>query len=247
MKKISIILISFLAVLGILGFFLRDNFLSESSKRIEIVKSEGDLEEKSSEEIKINNSSVEAEKSSENITVQNDNPVSDKDKKTEAPEKEPVSTVKAPKITNKLVSWGYEKAGSRKIDTIIIHTSYDALGADPFSVEGILQIYKSYGVAAHYLISREGKIYRLVSDDNIAYHAGESKVPDGRTGVNFFSIGIELVNTKKDKCTGEQYAALESLVDYLRSTYKIKYVLGHSDIAPGRKDDPWGLEWSKIR
>ena len=150
------------------------------------------------------------------------------------------------KIIERFVSWGFEKSAGRKIDTIIIHSSYDALGSDPFSVSGLLNEYKQYGVAAHYLIDREGKIYQLVADKNIAYHAGESKVPDGRTGVNAFSIGIEMMNTEDGKFTSEQYSALNDLIATIKNKYSIKYVLGHKDIAPGRKTDPWNMEWNKV-
>lgn len=150
------------------------------------------------------------------------------------------------KITNKFVSWGYQSASGRKIDVIIIHSSYNALGGDPYNLEKLLAEYKQYGVAPHYLIDREGKIYKLVEEKNIAYHAGESQVPDGRTDVNNFSVGVEIMNTEESKFTDEQYAALNNLLRYLRSKYKIKYVLGHNQIAPGRKTDPWNLDWERI-
>ena len=151
------------------------------------------------------------------------------------------------KIVEKFVSWGFEKSSGRKIDTIIIHSSYDAIGSEPFSVSGLLNEYKQYGVAAHYLIDRNGTIYQLVADKNIAYHAGTSKTPDGRTGVNAFSLGVEMMNTEDGKFTSEQYSALNYLISTLKKNYSIKYVLGHSDIAPGRKTDPWGLDFSKIK
>jgi hypothetical protein len=150
-------------------------------------------------------------------------------------------------IANRLVSWGFQEAKNRKIDTIIIHSSYDALGNDPYSVSGLIAEYKSYGVSPHYLIDRKGNVYRLVSDANIAYHAGESKMPDGRTGVNNFSLGIEMLTTKKDKLTGEQYSALKLLIASLKVKYKIMDVLGHNQIAPNRKDDPWNFEWNKLK
>ncbi len=151
------------------------------------------------------------------------------------------------KIINHLVDWGFKKTEARKIDTIIIHSSYDAVGNEPYSVSGVIAEYKSYGVSPHYLIDRKGKIYRFVEDKNIAYHAGESKMPDGRTGVNNFSIGIEMLTTKKDKLTDEQYNALNSLIKNLKEKYKITAVLGHNQIAPSRKDDPWNFEWGKIK
>ena len=151
------------------------------------------------------------------------------------------------KIKNQLFSWGYEKATNRKIDTIILHSTYNATGGDEFDLEKIIGIYKSYGVAPHYIVARDGKVYRTVSDKNIAYHAGESKTPDGRTGVNNFSIGIEIINSKTQGPTETQYSSLKKLVSHLKGEYKIKYVLGHKDIAPERKDDPWKFDFGKIK
>jgi hypothetical protein len=149
-------------------------------------------------------------------------------------------------IKKKFISWGFAKSSSRKIDTIIIHSSYDALGNDPFDIDGILKEYQIYGVSAHYLIGRDGTVYQLVEENNIAYHAGQSSVPDGRTGVNNFSIGIEMVNTKEDRLTSPQYESLNSLIGLIEGKYKIKYILGHDEIAPDRKDDPWNFDWDKI-
>ncbi|MDP1620374.1 MAG: N-acetylmuramoyl-L-alanine amidase [Candidatus Moranbacteria bacterium] len=168
------------------------------------------------------------------------------EKKDPIAEEIPAKKTGSLKIVDKLVDFGYEKASERNIDTIVIHSSYDALGSDPFSVSGIIKEYEAYGVSAHYLIARDGVAYRLVADRNIAYHAGVSRVPDGRTGVNGFSIGIELVNTKTDKPTDAQYATLKKLISRIKSEYKIKYVLGHNQIAPGRKDDPWNFSWSDL-
>jgi len=150
------------------------------------------------------------------------------------------------KITSNPVSWGFESASARKIDTIVVHSSYNALGGDEYDFKKLLSEYKEYGVSPHYVIDRKGNVYRLVSEKNIAYHAGESKVPDGRTGVNNFSIGIEIMTTKSDSPTGAQYATLKSLIADIKTRYKIKYTLGHNQIAPGRKDDPWNFDWKKI-
>jgi len=236
-------------IFGGLGFFLCFYLSQETSKNIEI-KEEPNEEKLLNEESVADRQKIVKENTEK---VAEDNPVETKKLGEEKREVEKPGEVleekEAPSLSvkNNLVSWGYQKATAREIDTIVIHTSYDAIGDNPFSVTGILNEYEEYGVSAHYLISREGKIYRLVEDKNIAYHAGESQVPDGRTGVNAFSIGIELVNTKTDKCTSDQYIALENLLIYLKDQYKIKYVLGHNEIASGRKDDPWGFSWSKVR
>lgn len=151
-------------------------------------------------------------------------------------------------VINRYVSWGYSvPEKKRSIDTIIIHSSYDAIGTDPYGLSGLINEYRSYEVSPHYLIDRKGNIYRLVEEKNIAYHAGVSEVPDGRTDVNNFSIGIELMNKKDAKFTEAQYDSLNDLLRYLSSKYKIKYTLGHNQIAPGRKTDPWNFDWKLIK
>lgn len=152
------------------------------------------------------------------------------------------------KIIEKKVSFGFGTVEKpRTIDTVVLHTSYNSLGGDVYSVDKVVDIWKSYEVAPHYMIDRKGNIYRLVDDANIAYHAGVSKMPDGRTNVNDFSIGVEILNTKDDKYTQAQYDAVNDLIAYLRGKYAIKQVVGHADIAPGRKDDPWNFDWKKVR
>jgi N-acetyl-anhydromuramyl-L-alanine amidase AmpD len=150
-------------------------------------------------------------------------------------------------IIKRLVDWGHHTpANPRFIDTIVIHSSYDALGTDPFSVEGVLYEYKLYKVSPHYLIDRKGNVYQLVENKDIAYHAGESIMEDKRTNVNDFSIGIELINTKTIPPNEEQYNALFELIEHLSSEYDINYVLGHHHIAPQRKTDPWLFDWEKL-
>lgn len=158
----------------------------------------------------------------------------------------PEDETDAPDIVDRLVSFGYEDRSSRDIDTIVIHSSYDALGDESYSVSGIIEEYRQYGVAAHYLIDREGTVYRLVEDRDVAYHAGVSAMPDGRTGVNAFSLGIELVEKDTDSPTEAQYASLNGLISHLRGKHAIRYVLGHSDIAPDRKTDPWNFDWDRV-
>jgi hypothetical protein len=150
------------------------------------------------------------------------------------------------KPENDLVSFGFQKATDRKIKAVIIHTTYNALGGDPFDFQKVMQEWKDAGVAPHYAIDREGKIHQLVAEQNIAWHAGASKLPDGTTDVNGASIGIEVVNDKESKFSDAEYAALNQLLADLKKKYSIKFVLGHDEIAPGRKTDPWGIEWGKV-
>jgi hypothetical protein len=151
------------------------------------------------------------------------------------------------KIVQKLVSWGFAKSSSRTIKAVIVHTSYNNLGGNVFDFDKVIQEWKDAGVSPHYAIDRDGTIYQLVNDGNVAWHAGVSKLPDGTTDVNGASIGVEVINSQSAKFSDAQYAALNSLVANLKKKYPIKYVLGHDEIAAGRKTDPWGIDWGKVK
>lgn len=222
------------------------NFSDSKKTEINLEKSETESVEETQDNVEnIQKDEKKVEISSE---TKEDKAIVSSSEIVEKPKEEVAKNIDEPKIINKLVDWGFSKSDNRKIDTIIIHSSYNAVGNDVHNLDDIIyKEYKSYGVSPHYIISWTGKIYRLVADKNIAYHAGESKVPDGRTGVNNFSLGIEIVNTKSEKPNEAQYDALKNLLAYLEREYKIKYVLGHSDIAPGRKDDPWNFDFEKIK
>ncbi len=172
-----------------------------------------------------------------------------KSAKTPPPESV-VVTDETPKtsIVDRLMSSGFSvPKQERSIDTIVLHSSYNPNGGDPYSVSALVKIYEEYGVSAHYLIDRDGKIYRLVADKNIAYHAGVSEMSDGRKNVNDFSLGIEIMNKKDTQFTKEQYSAVKSLVGTLKKKYAIKHIVGHDDIAPDRKTDPWNFDWKKLK
>ncbi len=149
-------------------------------------------------------------------------------------------------LTSK-VNYGHRKTTGREIDIIVIHSSYYVAENDSFSLEGVMQQYKQYGVSPHYIIDREGVVYRTVTDNNVAFHAGQSRLPGtSRTNLNTNSIGIEIINTLTTPPTEAQYKSLVSLVKSLKSTYPIQYVVRHSDISPGRKTDPWAFDWEKF-
>ncbi len=150
------------------------------------------------------------------------------------------------KIVDKKVGWGFKKASNRSIDAIIIHSTFNASGTDSFSVEGVLEQFKSYGVSSHYLIDREGTVFRLVDEKNIAHHAGASSLPDGRVNVNSTSIGIEIITTLYTSPTEQQYNSAAALVKDIKRRRAIKYIKGHNEIAPGRKTDPWNFNWDKF-
>jgi AmpD protein len=102
-------------------------------------------------------------------------------------------------------------------------------------------------VSSHFLIRRDGALVQFVSCGERAWHAGESTWR-GRARCNDFSIGIELEGTDALPYTTRQYATLGRLVRALRRRYAIEDVVGHSDIAPGRKTDPGpAFDWPRFR
>ena len=149
-------------------------------------------------------------------------------------------------IIDKKMSVGFRTAQSRNIDVVIIHSVYNNSGGEIFDIDLIIKQFARYNVSAHYLIGRTGEIYRLVDEKNVAYHAGKSSLPDGRTAVNSCSIGIEVVCSLQDSVNETQTAALLKLTNEIKNRYKIKYILRHSDIAPGRKTDPWNFDWENF-
>ena len=98
-------------------------------------------------------------------------------------------------------------------------------------------------VSSHYLINEKGNVFRLVKDENIAWHAGKS-CWKGFNNLNKNSIGIELVNKGHEfgysNFKKKQILNLIKICRELIKKYKIKKsnIVGHSDIAPLRKIDP---------
>jgi len=125
------------------------------------------------------------------------------------------------------------------IDTVVIHymSAIDITPDDPYNFGQLLKIFCDYGVSSHYLINREGEIYNLVPESKKAWHAGPSIMPepDNRTGVNEFSIGIELTATTDSGFTDAQYKALSELcVDIENRHHKKMIYVGHDMIAGER-------------
>ena len=101
-------------------------------------------------------------------------------------------------------------------------------------------------VSAHYLVREDGEILRLVDEERRAWHAGKSYWR-GVTDVNSASVGIEIVNPGHEfgyrPFPDEQIAALIQLVADIKDRHGIGRgnIVGHSDIAPARKEDPGEL------
>ncbi len=105
-------------------------------------------------------------------------------------------------------------------------------------------------VSAHFLINRQGDVVQFVSTDDRAWHAGESSFC-GEINCNDFSVGIELEGTDDTPYTDYQYNRLVELTKILMARYPAiveERIVGHSDIAPGRKTDPGpSFDWQRFR
>jgi len=102
-------------------------------------------------------------------------------------------------------------------------------------------------VSAHFFIRREGVLAQFVPCEMRAWHAGASAWR-GRQGCNDFSIGVELEGTDDTPYEDVQYAVLGRLTRALRRRYPIRDIVGHNQIAPGRKTDPGaGFDWPRYR
>lgn len=105
-------------------------------------------------------------------------------------------------------------------------------------------------VSAHLFVRRDGECIQFVSLDRRAWHAGVSRF-EGREGCNDFSIGIELEGTDATDFTDVQYSVLVDLTQAISATYPLitpSRIVGHSDIAPGRKTDPGPhFDWQRFR
>ena len=101
-------------------------------------------------------------------------------------------------------------------------------------------------VSAHFLVRRDGELIQFVPCSRRAWHAGASSWR-GRDNCNDFSIGIELEGCDQLPFEDAQYVTLNRLLAELRRRYPIAAVVGHSDIAPGRKTDPGPcFDWRRL-
>ena len=102
-------------------------------------------------------------------------------------------------------------------------------------------------VSAHFFVRRDGNLIQFVPCSLRAWHAGASNWC-GRERCNDFSVGIELEGTDDTPFTEAQYTTLVPLLQALKQAYPIQSVVGHSDIAPGRKTDPGAhFDWQRLQ
>lgn len=156
-----------------------------------------------------------------------------------------------------------ERPADAEIDLLVIHnislppgeyasTCIDQLFCNQLDPEAhpFFKEIADLKVSSHLLIDRQGGVTQYVPFDRKAWHAGESVYCD-RDNCNDFSIGIELEGTDFEAFTDEQYQSLISISNLLLEVYpclNLDRIVGHSDIAPGRKTDPGPFfDWEKYK
>ncbi|MFY0635785.1 MAG: N-acetylmuramoyl-L-alanine amidase [Vannielia sp.] len=103
-------------------------------------------------------------------------------------------------------------------------------------------------VSAHYVVSPQGEVWQMVDEELRAWHAGAGRW-GGCEDVNSRSIGIEIVNAAKEPFAAPQMLSVEALVEAIMARWSVppRRVIGHSDIAPGRKIDPGPrFDWRRL-
>ncbi len=129
-------------------------------------------------------------------------------------------------VSNAYSPLNAERAHRKSTQFILLHTT-EGPG------KGSLESLKRYG-EAHYMVDRDGHVYRIIYRSRLAYHAGRS-MWDGLTNLDLSSIGIEVVGYHNKAITPAQISALRELLAQLQRIYRIpdELVLTHSMVAYG--------------
>ena len=145
-------------------------------------------------------------------------------------------------------NWDCRPADAGPIDTLVLH--YTGMVSAEAALERLTD--PAAKVSAHWCIGEDSTIWRLVPEEQRAWHAGLSEWR-GRRSVNDFSIGIELVNPGHEygyrPFPPAQMGALLDLVRAIVARHPIepRNVVAHSDIAPTRRQDPGELfDWARL-
>ena len=140
------------------------------------------------------------------------------------------------------------RADGMAVDMLILH--YTGMPTGEAALERMCD--EAARVSAHYLVAEDGAVFRLVAEERRAWHAGVSSWR-GDDGINARSIGVEIVNPGHEfgyrPFPEAQMAAVEALCRDVLARHPIppRHVLGHSDVAPARKEDPGELfDWARL-
>ncbi len=118
------------------------------------------------------------------------------------------------------------------------------------SIHPYFETIKDLKVSAHLLIRRDGQVVQFVPFNKRAWHAGRSEFK-GEIECNDFSIGIEMEGSDHinfEHCQYDTLAKVTSLLMYAYPDISMERLVGHNEIAPGRKTDPGvSFNWSKYK
>ena len=135
------------------------------------------------------------------------------------------------------------RGGDGQVHGIILHASD---GDEKSGIQTLTGHDPDHQVSAHYFVTKDGRIYNFVNDSDTAFQAGKTYGPRAQYN-NASTIGIEQehVDGKEAWALRRQVAATAKLVAYLKGKYNLSDddIMGHSDVAPGRKIDPYNYPW----
>lgn len=137
-----------------------------------------------------------------------------------------------------------ERRGGVLPDIVLLH--YTAMPETQAVLERLAD--PAAEVSSHYVVSPGGGVWQMVDEGLRAWHAGASRW-GACEDVNSRSIGIEIVNAGREPFSAPQMAAVEGLVVGIMARWDVppERVLGHSDVAPGRKVDPGPrFDWRRL-
>lgn len=144
---------------------------------------------------------------------------------------------------------------------------------NPYDLMTVRQMLIDYGASIHYVVDRDGTIYRYVAEDRVAWHAGKGTWNNDKKysdNMNKYSIGIEIlaIGSEKDMSiyltkeeyekldrsligyTEEQYDSLYKLVDYICVNNNIPkdrdHVIGHQEYKPSKNDPGELFDWARV-
>lgn len=147
------------------------------------------------------------------------------------------------------LSPNYDSRNGHRVTMLVLH--YTGMPSGWAALERLSDPQSK--VSSHYLVEEDGRIFLLVDEANRAWHAGVASWRDVKQNINAISVGIEIVNPGHEwgyrAFPAQQMQAVMALARDVIDRHNIAptHVVGHSDIAPDRKDDPGELfDWDRL-
>lgn len=252
-----------------------------SSKAEDPEEVEEEPEEITEEETPVQNEEELATSEPENVEIEESKP---KQKQEEIPAEEP--EIVEPKrevvpssslgMTEYLLPNANSEERVENTTHVMLHFTSNALNnpTNPYLIEDTYNIFRDYGVSAHYVIGRDGEIYLFVPENRVAYHAGRgylSGFPEYMDHLNHYSIGIELlgIGTREEMIpiiTAEKFDQIDpSIIGFTEAQYQSlntllndivgrhphihknrEHIVGHDEYSDSKTDPGSLFNWSKI-